>query len=126
MKMKFNPQYFIVFIVLLLVEVFIGVCIRDAFIRPFVGDVLSVCVLFSMVRVFYTGNGVNLGIGLLLFAFGVEFAQFFKLASLLNLEKGSIPYVMLGATFDPLDLLAYILGTVLNISLDKKYAKSLK
>jgi hypothetical protein len=124
MKLKFNLQYFLIFIVLLLVEIFIGVFVRDRFIRPFIGDVLSVIVLFAMIRVMYRGKGIYLAIAVLLFAFGVEFAQYFKLAAYLNLEKGSIPYIMLGATFDPLDLLAYALGTIVNFVLDKKYIKS--
>lgn len=120
MKIKFHFQYFIVFVVLLLVEIFIGVFVKDRFIRPFVGDVLSVGVLFAMFRTFYRGKGSVLAVGVLLFAFAVEFSQYFKLASYLGLEKGSVGYILLGATFDWLDLLAYFLGSGLNLFFDRR------
>ena len=118
--MKFSLQYFLIFIILLLVEICIGTFVRDDFFRPFVGDVLSVCVLFTMIRVFYRKSGIYLAIGVLIFAFGIEFAQYFKLPAYLELEKGSIAYIMLGAIFDPLDLLAYVIGTIFNLILNTK------
>ena len=120
MKVEFNKRFLWITITLLLVEVVIGVFVRDTFIRPFVGDVLSVCVIYAFVRIFYSGKSYLLGIAVLCFSFSIEFAQYMKLASILGFESGSIGYVMLGATFDPLDLLAYSIGIVGCLIIDRK------
>ena len=120
MKVEFNKRFLWITITLLLVEVVIGVFVRDTFIRPFVGDVLSVCVIYAFVRIFYSGKSYLLGIAVLCFSFSIEFAQYMKLASILGFESGSIGYVMLGAKFDPLDLLAYSIGIVGCLIIDRK------
>ena len=120
MKVEFNKRFLWITITLLLVEVVIGVFVRDTFIRPFVGDVLSVCVIYAFVRIFYSGKSYLLCIAVLCFSFSIEFAQYMKLASILGFESGSIGYVMLGATFDPLDLLAYSIGIVGCLIIDRK------
>lgn len=120
MKLKFNLRFFIVFIILLLLEICIGIFVHDTFIRPFVGDVLSVCVIYTFIRIFYSGNVVKLAVGVLLFAFGIEFLQYLNLASYLGLKEGGVAYIMLGATFDPLDLLAYLIGIIFCLIFDKK------
>ncbi|WP_139958158.1 ribosomal maturation YjgA family protein [Flavicella sediminum] len=118
--MKFNKSYLFISLVLLLIEILIALTIHDRFIRPFVGDVLSVILLFSLARIFYTGKGFYVSIGVLLFAFLVEFSQYFKLAEVLGFSKGSFGHVVLGANFDPLDLLAYSLGIFISSYFDRK------
>ena len=50
-KTKLRIEYAIVFILLLLIEVFIALFVHDKFIRPYVGDALVVIVLYFAVRI---------------------------------------------------------------------------
>ncbi|WP_255513245.1 DUF2809 domain-containing protein [Lutibacter sp. Hel_I_33_5] len=93
---------------------------KDKFIRPILGDVLVVILLFSFCRIFYHGNSIKLIIGVLIFAFIIEILQYFQFASLLGLENNKIAKIVLGSTFDWLDLLAYSIGALLCFPLDNK------
>ncbi|MDG1915837.1 MAG: DUF2809 domain-containing protein [Crocinitomix sp.] len=49
--------------------------------------------------------------------------QFFQFAGVVGLEKNGIARVILGSTFDWLDILAYTLGTLAAYFIDRKYLK---
>lgn len=95
---------------LFLLLAFIAIYVRDAFVRPFLGDTLAVIWLF------YTGKSVlnipdyRLSICVLVVAYGVEVAQYLNLVTLLGLENVRVARIVLGSTFDWLDILAYTLG----------------
>ena len=118
--MKINKKYIYLTIVLFLIEVCIAVFLKDTFIRPIFGDVLVVILLFSFVRILYYGERLKLIIGVLLFSFTIEILQYFQFASILGLEENKIAKIVLGATFNKLDLLAYVVGSLLCFPLDKK------
>lgn len=61
----------------------------------------------------------NAVIGVLIFAFMVEFAQYFKLVEVLGLEGNRLARIVIGSTFDPLDLLAYTLGAIAVVLIEK-------
>lgn len=105
---------------LLVIEIFIALFFTRGFIRSFMGDVLSVCLLYALVGTFFDFNRLKLGLSVLIFAFAVEFAQYFKLTEYLGLAKDSFSYIVLGATFDLLDLLAYGLGIIVCLIFDYK------
>lgn len=114
MTLKFNPKYALIFAVLLLVEVGIALFVNDQFIRPLVGDVLVVVLLYAGVRMlFAVRNPRWLAVGLLLFACSVEVSQAFDLVSRLGLADSKFAATVLGATFDWRDLLAYAVGFVI-------------
>lgn len=46
--MRVNYKYLYIFIVLFLIEVYIGAFIHDNIIRPFIGDVLVVCLIYFL------------------------------------------------------------------------------
>lgn len=48
--MKLNLKCLIVFFILLIVEIIIGVFVRDAIIRPYVGDILVVILMYAFIR----------------------------------------------------------------------------
>lgn len=49
---KKRVNYAIVFLVLMVLEVIIALFVHDSFIRPYIGDILVVIVLYAGVRVF--------------------------------------------------------------------------
>ena len=97
------------FLLLLVAEVLIGVFVHDAFIRPFVGDVLITVLLCCLVRVVFPNGCRWLPVWVLLFSTGVECIQLLKLPARLGLE-GTVLGVLMGSTFDWKDLVCYAIG----------------
>lgn len=118
-----DRKSFLIYAVLLFViEVLIARYAPSGFIRGFVGDVLVVLLLFCMARsVVPVGNVkghlINqlwrtpwLALAVLLFAFTIEFGQYWGLVDKLGLGGNRLARIVIGSHFDPLDLLAYFVG----------------
>jgi Protein of unknown function (DUF2809) len=103
-------------LVLLLIEVCIAWFVRDRFVRPYVGDVLVIPLIFFTVYGLMRVAPTPLASGVLLFAFAVESAQAFGLVHRLGLAHSTVARTVLGDTFQPGDLLAYLLGAVLSLT----------
>lgn len=110
--MKIYYKYLGVFIALLMIEIYIGMFVHDNIIRPFIGDVLVVGVLYFFIRSFLK-KPKYLGVYVFIFACFVEVSQYFNLASLLHLEHIKLAKIILGSTFDLGDILCYFIGTVI-------------
>lgn len=108
--MNLRSKYALLFVGLLAVEVFIACFIHDRFIRPYLGDILVVVVLYALLRILWPVGLPWLPAAVTLFAAAVEVSQAFHMVELLGL--GHIPFfrVLLGATFDWADLLCYLTG----------------
>ena len=96
----------------LAVEVVIACYVHDRFIRPYVGDVLVVVVVYCFVRI-WVPHGVRLlPLYVFLFAAGVEVLQYFHLVELLGVGNNTFLRVVLGSVFDVKDILCYGIGCV--------------
>lgn len=115
--MKFSRTFFLLTGILFLVEVFIALYVRDSFVRPFMGDVLVVMLIYSFLRTFWANTGTRLILSVCLFAFLVEFSQYFDPVGRLGLEQHRVIAVLWGRTFSWLDLLAYLVGSGFNLRL---------
>ena len=124
--MSFNWKYGLLFLGLLFVEIFIALVVRDRFIRPFLGDVLVIGLIYCFLKTFLTWNYKLTSLGVLVFAFCIEFAQYFKLANVLGLADNKIASIILGSTFDWLDLLAYLIGFAAILLLEGRQKSLLK
>lgn len=105
--MSTRKSYALAFVLLLALEVYIGMFVRDAFIRPYVGDMLVtllLCCFFKALR-----PGCRPALPVLIFAAAVEAAQALQLTELLGLE-GTLLGVLLGSTFDWHDIACYAVG----------------
>lgn len=125
-----DRKSFLIYAVLLFViEVLIARFVPSGFIRGFVGDVLVVMLLFCMARalvpvVNVKGEPINrllhtpwLALAVLLFAFAIEFGQYWGLVDKLGLGGNSLARIVIGSHFDPLDLLAYFVGYLILMGL---------
>ena len=97
-------------VLLLLIEIYIGLFVRDGFIRPYFGDVLVTALLCCVCRV-----GVPKGVRLLpvyVFAFSavVEVTQYFDLVKLLGWEHNALIATLMGRSFAWADILCYAAG----------------
>lgn len=105
--------YAAAFMFLLFVEIFIALYVRDAFVRPYLGDVLAVIVVYCFVRIFLPGRIRLLPLYIFFFAAGVEVLQYFRLAERLCLTDSRFMRILLGSVFDWKDILCYAAGCAL-------------
>ncbi|ELB2852288.1 DUF2809 domain-containing protein [Vibrio alginolyticus] len=107
-------------LVCFIVLVVIALYIRDSFIRPTFGDVLVVVWLYYFLASLFS-MPVNWLVSLVvLIAFAVELGQLLQVVAWLGIEPSSPLAVILGATFDWKDLLAYSIGGLLCCWMEKQ------
>ncbi|HLT48978.1 MAG TPA: DUF2809 domain-containing protein [Aequorivita sp.] len=111
-------RYFSAFLILLLMEFTIAYFHFNPFIRGFLGDVLVMLLLYSFLKIFIKNNVFNIAISVLGFAFLVELLQFLKLSEILKI-KSKIILTVLGSVFDGWDLVAYFIGFLLILLIEK-------
>lgn len=124
MPLTFNKKYFLLAVILFFVEVFIALFIDDKLIRPFVGDVLVVILIYCAVRIFLNVDYFRAALGVLIFACTIEILQYFDYVRLLGFEQNRILSVALGRTFEWLDFAAYFVGFVIIPVLEKNRSKN--
>ena len=102
--------YAIATLVLLAIEVLIALFVRDNFVRPYVGDMLVVVVIYAFVRIFVPEKCRLLPLWIFLFAVAVEVLQYFEIVRLLGLSNSRFMSVLIGGTFDWKDIVCYAVG----------------
>lgn len=117
--MKINKKYLITFIILFIVEVFIALFVKDTIIRPYVGDILVVILLYVLIKAFIVKEIKLLPIYIFLFATLVEIMQYFKIVEILNLQDNKLMSTLIGTSFDFKDILCYLAGSIIIILWEK-------
>ena len=108
--MKKRLPYILAFLALLLVEIYIGLFVRDRFIRPYFGDVLVTALLCCLFRAVYPKGVRLLPAYVFLFSVVVEVTQYFDLVKLLGWENNAFLSVIMGRSFSWKDILCYAVG----------------
>lgn len=103
-------RYAGVFLLMLFAEVFIALFIKDRFIRPYVGDILVVILVYFAVRVVIPTGCRLLPVYVMVFAVLVEVLQYFHFAEVLGVADVPVIGTVLGSTFDWKDIVCYALG----------------
>lgn len=111
-KFRLHFGYLLLTILLFLVEIAIAKYIIG-WIRSYIGDVLVVILIYSALMSIVNFNKKVIILSTLIFAFAIEFSQYFKLAARLGCEQGSVAYIVLGNTFSVADLVCYTLGCLI-------------
>ncbi|RZM76166.1 DUF2809 domain-containing protein [Leptolyngbya iicbica LK] len=117
--MRCKPYYLAWTVLLLLIELGIALFVDDDFIRPYVGDVLVVILIYAWVRAFFKVAILPAALGVLVFAFGVEILQFLNIVEVLGWESSAIARTVIGTTFSWEDLVAYTVGVGLLLGAEK-------
>lgn len=110
---KKRLQYLLATILLLIIEVLIALFMHDEFIRPYVGDVLVVVVIYTFVRIMIPERCKLLPLYIFIFAAMVEMLQYFKIVELLGLQDNRFLSVLIGTVFDVKDIICYGVGCLL-------------
>jgi len=126
---KFQWRYFVLALFLFLIEVLIASYMHDKIIRPYVGDLLVVILLYCLLKSFVNISVLKAAIFVLLFSYIVEFLQYLNLIKYLGLQKSRLANIILGNYFEWIDLLAYTFGIAIVVLVEKRATylnKSLK
>jgi hypothetical protein len=117
---KFNAKYLALAVLLFLVEVLIALFVNDRFVRPYVGDVLVVVLIYCFAKAFLDLPATKLALGVLAFSFAIEILQYFNLVEKLGLGHSKLARIVIGTSFAWEDFLAYSAGILLVIILEKR------
>ncbi|MBD5097539.1 MAG: DUF2809 domain-containing protein [Lachnospiraceae bacterium] len=110
--MKKRILYIIATLVLLSIEVLIAMFVHDSFIRPYVGDMLVVIVIYTFIRIWIPEGCRLLPLYVFLFAVLVEVLQYFNIVDVLGLSGSRFFSILIGGTFDWKDIACYGAGCV--------------
>ncbi len=108
--LKFSFPYFLLAVLLFIIELFIGFYLHDELIRPYGGDILVVILIYCTVKAFADIAVLKTAVGVLLFAFTVELLQYFNVVALLGLQHNKAARIIIGTYFSVGDLVCYTLG----------------
>lgn len=110
MLKKSRTTYAVAFGVLLFIEIIIALFVHDAFVRPYIGDVLVTVLLCCLCRIIIPKGVSALPIYVFVFAVLVELAQYVNVVKLLGLENNAFFSTIIGTTFSFVDILCYAAG----------------
>lgn len=94
-----------------------AVYVKDSIVRPFLGDTLAVIWLFYTLKSVINLSDYVLSASALGLSYGIEFAQYINIVSLLGLENIKVVKIVLGSTFDLNDIVAYTIGWAIILSI---------
>lgn len=117
--LSFNKYYFLVAFLVFCVEVFIAMQVHDAFVRPYLGDVLVVILIYCFIKSFYDWPVFPLAMWVLAFAFTIETFQYFNFIEILGLENSKLARTVIGTSFAWMDLLMYVVGIAFVLWVEK-------
>lgn len=112
-RFSFRPEYFVGFIALLVIEILISIYVHDTIIRPYIGDLLVVILIYAFIKSFIATPPLQTAVGVLAFAFTIELLQYFNIVNHLGLQHSKIARIIIGTSFSWHDLLAYTAGFAL-------------
>lgn len=111
--MKKRILYAVATLFLLLIEVIIALYVHDDFIRPYVGDVLVVIVIYTFIRIIVPEKCKLIPLFLFVFAAGVELLQLANIVEILGAADNKFLKILIGSVFDIKDIVCYAVGCVI-------------
>jgi hypothetical protein len=118
--LKFNAKYFYLAILLFLIETLIAIFLDDRIIRPVVGDVLVIPLIYCVIKAFWPLRPTTAALYVFAFACLIEGLQYLRFVDCLGLRDNPFLSTILGTTFDWKDILAYTIGTILVLISDRR------
>ena len=118
--LRFQKKYFLLTVLLFLIEVAIALFLNDRFVRPYVGDFLVVILLYCFFKSFLNTSVVKTAFAVLLIAYAIEAAQYFHLVNHLGLQHNRVMRTVIGSSAEWSDVLAYNLGITTVLLIERK------
>ena len=108
--MRFSLKYFLTALALFITEFLIARFIDGGFIRNVLGDYLVVFLIYYFLLSFYKWQKIKLAVFVLLIAYFIEILQYVQILKMLGIPKSTFTDMILGSSFDWMDMLAYTLA----------------
>jgi len=99
-------------------EVAIALFHFHTFVRGFIGDLLVIPLLYTLLKAITRLSTIVSIATVLLIAFVIEILQYFKVTEILNIDS-PVLRTLIGTSFDWWDLLAYCLGIIPILLIEK-------
>ena len=116
-----KPRYALAALAVFLIEVVIALYWRDGFVRPYLGDVLAVVLVYLALRAVTPFTPIQAAGAALAVAVAIEFAQLFHVLEVVGLGGNGLARVVLGGVFDLVDLGCYTVGALAALALDRPW-----
>lgn len=122
----FNRKYFSLALILFSIEIVIAIFFTDKFVRYFLGDLLVVIFLYCFIMSWLRLESTKVAFSVIIFSFVIEILQYFNILNALGWENNKIAIIILGNSFDAMDLVAYTAGIAIVLLLEnrKKVSRS--
>ncbi|KEO91500.1 hypothetical protein EH31_02195 [Erythrobacter longus] len=121
--MRLHRGYALAALSIFAVEVVIALFVRDAFIRPVFGDVLAAALVYCGLMAIFDTPKTAAAMVAFAFACLIEALQYLDALTFLGLEQNPIARVVLGTTFSWGDIIAYLVGAIAALLIDKRLSK---
>ena len=121
-RFHFNKPYFIIALLIFFTEIIIALYVHDNFIRPYFGDFLVVILIYCFLKSFFKIRVLPLAIGVLLFSYVVETLQYYKLVTMLGLQHSKLARIIIGTSFEWIDIVSYTVGIAVVILVERLLA----
>ncbi len=116
--LTFNKTYFGLAILIFIIEVLIALFVKDNFVRPYVGDVLVVILMYCFAKSFLRVPVRLLAMSVLAFSFIIEALQYVKIVERLGWEKSQFARTVIGTSFAWADIIAYMVGIAIVLGVE--------
>ena len=103
-------KFFCMFLALVFVEILIALFVNDSVIRPYIGDVIVVVVIYCLIRTIIPKRVPMLSLYIFLFSVFVEIAQYYNIVYFLGWGDNEFMRVLIGTSFSWLDIGCYAVG----------------
>jgi hypothetical protein len=123
---SFRKPYFFITILLFVIEVLIALFVHDAIVRPYIGDLLVVILVYCFIRSFLRAGVLRAAIASLLFSYLVEFLQYINIVQKLGFQDSKIFSIVVGTSFEWIDMLAYTVGIAVVLIVERVAARDPK
>lgn len=120
--LTFRLTYFFAALFLFFTEVVIALFVHDEVVRPYFGDFLVVILLYCFLRTFLRLPVFSIAFFVLLFSYVIEFLQYLHFIKWLGLADSSLARLVLGNSFAWADIVAYTIGVIVVLILEKIFA----
>lgn len=120
--LKFNSRYFVLAILILIIEISIAIYVHDSFIRPYIGDLLVVIFIYCFLKSFVSLSTSKAALYVLLFSYFVETLQYFRIVQYLGFQRNDLARIIIGTSFDWKDILMYTIGIVTVVIIESVFS----
>ncbi|MEP7230352.1 MAG: DUF2809 domain-containing protein [Ginsengibacter sp.] len=122
----FKKKYFAIVLLIFFAEIFIALYVHDNIVRPYISDFLVVILIYCFIKSFLNISVWPLAISVLLFSYAVETSQYFNIIAKLGLKHSKLARIIIGTSFEWIDMIAYTAGIALVVFIETVYSNKAK